>query len=129
MAIRTRRNSARPAADFRARLSAAQIVPASAMHTPAKNTVFGPAQPIKQRHDSQTSQRSSGQIGGIERRNMPGLARKHDGEFQSGDKEGNGRRQVDRGESEEIRFRNVQRDWDAQHDHQHNWNDQRIDRA
>ena len=60
---------------------------------------------------------------------MRGFARKHDGEFQSGDKEGNGRSQVDRGEPKEIRLRNIERDRNAQHDHQHDRNDQRVDRA
>ncbi len=87
------------------------------------------AQPIEQRDDGQAGQRSSRQIGGVERRNVPGLARKHDGEFQSGDKEGNGRSQVDGGEPEEIRLRNVQRDRNAQHDHQHHRHDQRVNRT
>ena len=89
----------------------------------------GAAQPIEQRDDGQTGQRAARQIGGIERRDMFGLARKHDREFQSSNKEGNCRSQVNRGESEEIRFRNFQRNRNTQHDHQHHRHDQSVDRT
>ena len=47
-----------------------------------------PAQPIEQRNNGQASQGASRQIGGVKRGNVVGLARKDNGEFQAGDKNG-----------------------------------------
>ena len=89
----------------------------------------GTAQPVEQRDDGEAGQRAAAEIGGVERRNVLGLAGKDDGEFQSGDKERHGGSQINRGEPEKIRLRDFQRNRDAQHDHQHDRNDQRIQRA
>ncbi len=86
-------------------------------------------QPVEQRDNGQASQRASRQVGGIKRGNVFGLARKNHGEFQAGDKERNGGRQVNRGEAKKIRGRDFQRDRSAQHDDQHDRHNQRVDRA
>ena len=65
-------------------------------------------QPIEQRDNREASQRPAREIGGVEQGNVPGLAREYDGEFQSGDKERNGGSQVNRSESQEVCFRNIQ---------------------
>ena len=69
------------------------------------------------------------EIGRVEWRNVFRLAGKHDGEFQSGDEERHGGSQINRSQAEKIRFGDFERNRDSQHDHQNDWDDQRIERA
>ena len=81
----------------------------SQRHTHAgKQHGVGSAKPVEQRNDGKAGQRSAGEVGGVKRRNMLGLAGKHHGELQAGDKEGHGRSHIDRGEPKEIRPRKLQ---------------------